>query len=482
MVKMSSAGSSRLLVEAFAKYHFWLLAVVVPSVLLPLLFLARGDLAAKIQTQRGAIDGHIRAMKEVRAIPQHPNESWTNDIDNSTMRVKRETFAEWRKLWESQRPLWVWPAILGPDFRKVVEALKPDGRLSRKMLERYQNNAFALVRDLPRRMGVADAIVDALDPGQAEGAAEPSRPPAGPGGERAEEPQHFCSWNAENQNRIAASFKWASVPSTAQVLLAQEELWVYGLLCDVVARVNKPGTGPHNVAIPMVNELSVGYPAAEDNPGGQAGGRVRQVAAGPSEGGAPTPVSGGAAAGGAGGSRPPHPRFAATQKGRVSEAGAAEASPDDQLRNWIYVNFDGQPLDAAALAAAPDCQMVHLMPFVLRVVIDERLIDSLLVALAGAPIPIDVRQIRITAAVANPSVPQAAAAPAAASSTSVGRLHDVDLELRGTVGLATPPDEKAVGLEPGQVEDPATEQPEEKPAAVPQASWRDRFGGRRAAS
>lgn len=498
MAKISAADASRPLVEAFAKYHFWLLALVVPSVLLPLLFLARGDLAAKIETQRGAINGHIKAMKDVRAIPQHPNESWTNDIDNSTMRVKRETFAEWRKFWESQQPLRVWPASLGADFLKMVETLKSDGKLSRKLLERYQNNAVVLVRDLPKRMGVADAIAESLDPGQAQGPGpgpEPSRPPVGPGGERVEETQYLLSWNPENQNRIASSFKWSKVPSTTQVVLAQEELWVYGLLCDVVARMNKAATGPHNAAIVMVNELLVGYPAAEDNPGGQAGGRIRRVMAGPGQtdagpGGPPMPGMGPPGAeGGAGAGRPPHPRFGgATQRGGPSmptqapEEGAAAVSPDDQLRNWIYVNFEGKPLDAAALAAAPDCQMVHLVPFVLRVVMDERLIDSLLVELSSASVPIDVRQVRINAGGTGPVGGRPATDTGGASPSSAGRLHDVDLELRGTVGLATPPDEKAVGLEPGQAGDAATEDAVEKPAAVPQASRPDRFGGWRAAA
>jgi hypothetical protein len=54
-------------------------------------------------------------------------------------------------------------------------------------------------------------------------------------------------------------------------------------------------------------------------------------------------------------------------------------------------------------------------------------------------------------------------------------LYDVNLELRGTVGLATPPDEKAVGLESGQVDDPAPEDSGDKP----KAAVLDRVIGRR---
>jgi hypothetical protein len=490
MAKISAVESSRPVVEAFAKYHFWLLMVIVPLVLLPLLFMARGELVTKIQAQRGAIDGHIKAMKDVREITQHPNESWTSDIDASTMRVKRETFAEWRRFWASQQPLRVWPAALGSDFVEKVETLEPDGKLSRKLLERYQNNARMLVRDLPKRMGVEDAIAEAVDPGQPQSAprADPGRPRLGPGEVRVEESPYTLTWNADNQNRIAASFKWDKVPSTAQVLLGQEELWVYGLLCDAVARVNKSATGPHNAAIAVVDELSVGYPAAEDNPGGQAGGRITRVAAqAGSDGMAPPPgmTPPGAPDGVAGLGRPPHPRFTGAARGgppggpaapaAPEGEGGAPSDPDAALRNWIYVDFSGKPLDAAALAAAADCQMVHLMPFVLRVVIDQRQIDSLLVDLATSQVPIDVRQLRINAGGPRSVGGQPGADPGTPAPGAVGRLYDVNLELRGTVGLAIPPDEKAVGLEPGQADEPAPEDSGDKT----KAALLDRFIARR---
>jgi hypothetical protein len=492
MAKISAVDSSRPAVEALVKYHFWLLAVVVPLVLLPLLFMARGELVKKIEVQRGTINGHIKAMEEVRKITQHPNESWTNDIDASTMRVKRETFAEWRRFWASQQPLRVWPAALGNDFVEKVEALKADGKLSRKLLERYQNNTRTLVRDLPKRMGVEDAITDAVEPDQLQPAprVEPGRSPLGAGEARVEESPYAVTWNAENQNRIAASFKWDKVPSTAQVLLGQEELWVYGLLCDAVARVNKSATGPHNAAIAVVDELSVGYPAAEDNPGGQAGGRITRVAAqagadgmAPPPGMAPPGMAPPDAPGSVAGlGRPPNPRFTGAARGgppggpaAPDGEGGAPSDPDAALRNWIYVDFAGKPLDAAALAAAADCQMVHLMPFVLRVVIDQRQIDSLLVDLATSQVPIDVRQLRINAGAPGSVGGPPGADPGTPEPGTAGRLYDVNLELRGTVGLATPPDEKAVGLEPGQADEPASQDSGDKT----KAAVMDRFIGRR---
>ena len=106
--------------------------------------------------------------------------------------------------------------------------------------------------------------------------------------------------------------------------------------------------------------------------------------------------------------------------------------------------------------------MVHLMPFVLRVVIDQRQIDALLVSLATSPIPIDVAQVRINATggtAVDLSMGQAAVESVVSGPGGSGRMYDVYLELRGTVGLATQPSAKAVGLEPGETGDAAVAPP-----------------------
>ena len=85
-----------------------------------------------------------------------------------------------------------------------------------------------------------------------------------------------------------------------------------------------------------------------------------------------------------------------------------------------------------------------------------RTLDSLLVDLARSSVPIDVRQVRV-----NPSQqagggsgpgggdiltgPQASYAAGDGMGGTATRPHDVVVELRGTVGLAPPPDPKVLG-------------------------------------
>jgi hypothetical protein len=239
-----------------------------------------------------------------------------------------------------------------------------------------------------------------------------------------------------------------------QVRLAQEELWVYGLLCDTIGRMNQGAKGAFDASITTVDELAVGYLAAEERPGGMGTGRIiglRDAAAGSEiDDGLPRGGvwDGGQSDAASAQTRPPHPRFsgeaARPSAGDGEEDEEANRTPDDQFKQWIYVDFAGRPLTAERLAAAPDAQMVHLMPFLLRVTIDQRQVDRLLADLAANAIPIDVRQVRI-----NPGAAAGSAGDKGDDSPGAGdrrrRAFDVTLELRGTVGLATPPNPAALG-------------------------------------
>lgn len=476
--------------DAVLKHHFWILLALVPAVVLPVVFLARGKLAAEIESSRGQIESRLAAVRSVTGIQPHPNDGWSSEIDKATRRVKRETLTEWEQFWKSQQPLRTWPASLGPDFVQKVTTLKPTAKLPRPMLERYQNSVRAIVRTLPARMGADEFMVE----GAAGGPGQPMGPPPGipdPGMPRGrpgvpEKPAAIVQWNPADQQRLYATFNWDRPPSTMQVLLAQEELWVYGVLADAIARVNKTAAGAYNAPIPLIEQLAVGYPAAEDRPGAAGGGRiVVPLAAGQASpmgefAPPPDPSMMDGAAGAAG--RPPHPRFVGGMPGGpggpmggpMSEGPPADgaASPDDLLRSWIYVDFAGKPLMAAELATSPDAQLVHLVPFVIRAVVDERKLDSLLTDLATAPVPIDVRQVRINAGQAGPGGGMPGMGPggfgpgggefgAQQASPPGSRPHDVTVELRGTVGLATQPDPQVLGLE--ATADDAAE-PEAEPA------------------
>ena len=487
------------------KYHFWILAALMPLLLVPPLFMSAEQLKASIDSEKATIDSHVSALNALRSEPQHPNDAWVATFDSRAEAVRNEILQEWQGLWEAQASLRTWPESLGPDFlasvQDVASGKRPD--LQFRDLQRYQNTVPDLVRQLPERMGCSEMMAAADGEGGPAGVRRDSSflPGGGPGGEEdtAEASQQLTplEWRAEDQKRLFLSFVWDKAPTTTQVLLAQEELWVYGLFCDTINRMNKGSKGAYDALITQVEELAVGYPAAEEKPGGRGSGRIiglRDQAAGPaadtglppdptlessrtgllgSEGRPPHPRFTGSAAAGDGfggrggfdgpGPALPGPEAVAAAGGDMAgggEPGAATpaTSADDMLKQWIYVDFSGKPLTADELATAPDAQMVHLMPFVLRVTVDQRQVDRLLAELAASPIPIDVRQVRV-----NPpnqsggegvfgrgggglSQPQGGGdGGLAAPGDRRRRPFDVTLELRGTVGLATPPNPAALG-------------------------------------
>ena len=58
--------SLRPYVSALVKHHFWILAAVVPLLLLPAVFSANGILQRAIAAQKSSIDGHLSALRSVQ--------------------------------------------------------------------------------------------------------------------------------------------------------------------------------------------------------------------------------------------------------------------------------------------------------------------------------------------------------------------------------------------------------------------------------
>ena len=555
--------------DFLAKYHFWLLAPLVPALVLPTLFTTNGKLSAEMASKRTEIDGKISALRQIEGISPHPNDTWTTEIDKRTSRVKRETYAEWQRFWDSQANLQTWPAELGPDFIQRLSNLRPGKELQRQLLERYQSAVRDMAKQLPTRMGADVAMIDP-DAQVAEGGAEGQ--PAGPqggmsmmmnrmmqpgggapgmGGRRS---SALVEWNPADQQRLYDSFHWEKIPTTKQMLLAQEELRVYGLLCDQIAAVNQGAGGTYNATIPHVEQLAVGYPACEDEPAFSTAGRMHEP--GKEAGGGPggmmgsmmgsmMPGSGGDgdSAGGAGGGgqmKPQHPRFMPKEGqsgmsrgmsmmppsgGGDSEGAAAAAKgPDttpEAFMTWIYVDADGKPLKGEEVATSPSALMTHLMPFTIRLTIDQRKLDAFLVQLATSAVPIDIRQIRLNPPAAPAGMPgmggmggmmggppmggggrpPAGGPPGGgmggpanrgmmsrppmggggedspmtgmAGVGSMVRPHDIVLELRGAIALATPPNPEALGLaaegttDAGAGADAADPAPADEAPAVP---------------
>ena len=446
---MEIPDNVRQTLAVIAKYHFWILATLVPAIALTVLWLGNTALTARINQQRQKIQSTLGQISSVTSVTPHPNEKWKEAIEDETTTITAETLAEWQHLWESQAALRKWPDDLGADdFLPAAANLAPGGKLERKYLLRYQKLAPRFARSLPARLGVKEEMVEVATPAGQPGR-QPERPDALAAPAKIE-----TSWNPADQKELYESFVWDVPPTTTQVLVAQEELWVYGALCDVIGQFNgrKKPQGSRELPIALIDELAVGYRASKDALAAAESKRI-VIPAGAPEAAAGGPVDAeGFAIAPPPGEAPPEDPSAASGTGEAVvnprfESGAKGVS-EDAYRNLIYVDFAGKPLTAAQLGSVPDARMVHLVPFVFKGVIDQRELDGLLVALASANLPIDVREVRINPGAGGGAV---SGGPAAAGGDAVPtqpRRYDVRVELRGTVALATPPDQAALGPAP----------------------------------
>lgn len=502
--------------DMLAKHAFWIFAALVPLIVLPALLFGSAGVSARIAAKRAEIASKLTQLRQVSGNPAHPNEQWSQAIEAEKQRAEAELMAEWQRFWDSQQAIRVWPEELGAQFIRRVQSLKPGGKLDRPDLLNYQRRVPRFVEALPERMGAESAMVAGAGVGMrgaaqfGPDAAEPGMVPGMDGGlggmlgRGGGGPRSIITWSPADQQTLYQSFLWDRPPSTMQVLMAQEELWIYGVLCDLLRAVNASATGGHDSAVPFVEELAVGYRAAEDQPGGV--GRIYLPAAsGPAYVENDTGDSGldmGADFGmdgeGMTAGRPPHPRFQAAgglaAAGRMGmgmgmggEAddpmggggGAREMSEDDMFLSWAYVDFSGKPLLAEELAATPGVAMTRLMPFLLRAVVDQQKLDMLLVTMATWPVPLDVRQVRINpgsvagdvgmdgpggmmggggggglmararmagitgmGGVSRPGGRGGLGGAESAMSSARLRPRDVMVEILGTVAIATPPGSK----------------------------------------
>lgn len=547
-------------VSAIGKYHFWILAVLVPLLIVPMLVLANSDISKRIDDAQGNIQSKLSAVQSVKSTAPHPNQEWADAIEEQTLGIRQATWKSWDQAYRQQLQIRVWPDQLGPQFLRYVDRIGPDDQLPLTLRELYQNSVPSIVRSLPARMGAEDLMESASgmgmmggSEGMSMGSGGMSRMSGGSmssrrgsrgggrfgssggedGGFMADMgPRPMVDWSAADQGRVYQSFVWEQTPSTTQILLAQEELWVYGVLCDAIALANIRSTGHYNASIPTVEQMLIGYQAAEDQPGGEGTGRIMVPGTGDTPmssgmGGMGSSMemmsmsgSGGTGSQGSGLVRPPHPRFDGAGGGTDTEsssmgmssmgmmgsggpggrggASTGSGSGDDALYNWIYVDFDGKPLTKSQIDASPTNRMLRLMPFMLRIRIGEQKLDDFLVELATqAPVPIDVRQVRIN--------PEAAGAMGGGEGMGMGmggmggrgpsrsgrgsgggsmggrmsssmggsegmmgmgmggddggRPNDLDVEIRGTIAIVAQPDAEVVGLAEDEIPLPLEQLP-----------------------
>jgi len=458
----------RQVLGVIVKYHFWILCGLVVLIGVGAWFLATSGLARATEERRNQLLQTRDQVAKVRSVQSHPNKRILEAIQQEHRRLIDIVYRAWEELYRDQRERNQWPRELGQEFLNVVNSLGPDEEIPVRYREIYQyfiKNHFPEwyeIVDLrlpPKRDAEGNIIRDASgkpskqDPferpgttpvrtyGGGEYMGETSYPGdtgypgstmagtrTGPGDDRV----GIVEWNMQDLQRIRAQFDWPTTPSTFEVRIAQENLWVYEALLRIIRETNEGATSYYNAPIKRIDSLQIGQEAAVGLLSAQSRlfGAGMFAAGGAARGGSPTggmATMPGLAPGMPTGLAPGMPMGSPMMPGPMMpgmgmstyygsdygpegpEGGAGPGMPmmpgavqtaarsqeeliRQRLTHFRYVDKDGKPL--AADAPHPFAEF-KMMPVRMLLYMDQRRIPRLLVNCANSSMPVQIRVVSL---------------------------------------------------------------------------------------
>jgi hypothetical protein len=415
------------------KYHFWVLAAVVLAVSLTTWWWATAEMTRQTESRKRKLDGHFGEMSRIVSVPNHPNQATINAIKATTEELKKVVHQAWKKMYDIQHEANQLPDVLSEGFKRRFRGLTPGKELEAGDLEFYQNN---IRHYLPELWKLADIALPKQS--QPDGRGNPDQPVEMTG---------IVEWNEANRKQLEDRLSWQQRPTTAEVRLAQEDLWVYEALLKVIKATNGDASTREDAAIRAILGLHIAAEAGGERPKST--------------------------------SRDDGPVFPT-----LGHAGPA-ARPRDQkdLLARRYVDDQDRPIDAGE---PPPYAEFNMMPIRMELLIHQKSIPRLLVECANSQMPIEVRRLRIRPVAGQTrergghsgGIPQAhgTSPPArhrttgATVATDVASTTHVPLELYGVIYIFNPPDETKLGTGAAAKEGSASETSQSPHQPTPLAS------------
>ena len=425
---------------ALKQHSFWVMCVGILIVSVVSWYMSVSSLDQQKDQRLTEIKGKFTALGGLKTSnPLHPNETTNKGMDELNLRLAQQIADGWRKQYELQEKVLVWPDF-GQEFQDAVTPLRPiesiplnygaDKDINVGLRDIYRNFIIDQFPELAKIIGAnwsaqvepMDGGAGAFDGGTIPGAEVPPGTVLGPDGMPLLGPdglplndKYVVQWSVENQQELLAGHfgftARAERPTTLEVLYAQEDLWVLTALMNVIARTNTGAEAAHEAAIKRIDFVRIGRTAMglagqvkpigtpkagmlDPNSAGAmpvdgadpaaaipADGSTGSLDAAPSPDGGGMPLPGGEGVG-----------YGAT--GAVASNDPAEGR---------YVDNKYLPLSAARLRSAltsTDPQDAILavakrVPVRMRFQMNQQKLNALLAECGNSKLPVEVRQVRI---------------------------------------------------------------------------------------
>jgi hypothetical protein len=421
------------------RYHFWILCGVIAVMGLGSWYMTQASLHTEFEANKTEIDGTYTAVGQLLSTANPPNPNVHQGMDLRIRDLQDYVMAVWKTQYDHQKTTTlIWPQELTRPFLRAVEPLRPieekfnvfptppEQEIDPDLRREYANY---IEMELPKLAEVIGARWEAKAPtgssgfgdgmssyggdsssygpsygdaGATYGSSSYGYGAAGAGGVKQPVELPVVDWNTSNQGQLMAKFNWAQqsgVPTTLQVLYAQEDLWVLKNLMEIIKSTNDGATERHKAYLRKIESIQLGREAA---------GRTGRV----------TPIS-------AGGTLGPGGPMSSDYMAEMSQSSTASETATNMMEmasnsssapgygggmtvavrdpaEGRYVDKDYKPLTAAKIRSdvTTNPAEVYLavakrMPVRLVCQIDQRKIHKLLAECGNSPLTVEVRQVRI---------------------------------------------------------------------------------------
>src|SRR5204863_230825 len=264
---------------ALVKQHsFWVMCLGILGVSLGSWWVSTAKLQGEQAAQVSKIKGNFDGLNTVTSQAEHPNESVIKGMDTLNQRYAQEVLNGWQLQYKQQEAVLVWPAkfkttgfvaFVDKHYRPIEKvAVTGAGQVSikddlpRDYKEEYRNFMEDELPTLAETIKARWVVSTQGDPTAAGGppGATPGLSGAGPGGGYAAggaidpttgQPllvdDSVVLWNPSNQQEILAThFGFTmrqTLPTTLEVLYAQEDYWVLDNIMQIIRATNRNADG-----------------------------------------------------------------------------------------------------------------------------------------------------------------------------------------------------------------------------------------------
>ncbi len=380
------------------RYHFWVLSIVVVGVAVGCWYSAAAELTKQFEAHQSTIKREFDNQAKLARNDFHANTDINEQQEKEINKQADSVLATWQALYDrQQQEVLNWPEEFGPSFLQRVEPLKFEEKIPSDLRNQYFNYIKNYYPKLPAIVD-AQPITERARGGNRSGRAMFGRegfggeaPTRRGGDDEAELDNHLVEWSSQDQENVRRKLEWSKTPSSLEIWVTQEDLWVYRTLLQIVADTNEGATRRTNAPVRVIESLQVGREAGARN---SSSGRI-YVPDTSSTTGDRSMMEGMSMM---------EPGISRGEMGPSYGYGAAEggdASADRQtLLSDRYLEKNGQPISVAGRSNGPNEFGVEYkrLPVRMELEMDQRAIPELIANCANQPLQVEVQQVRINPA------------------------------------------------------------------------------------